>query len=355
MKLYALILAGGSGTRFWPESTEKKPKQYLTLFGEHSLLTSTLKRFDSFIARDERFIVTIKKQVPLAIEESRGHIKDNAAIIVEPSARNTAPCIMLAMAKLEMSGMQEDDVVVIVPSDHIILNTSGFQKTVADASRLSAKMNKIITIGITPNFPHTGFGYIEKAEMVDSEAFNVKKFKEKPPFELAREYVASGKFLWNAGMFVAKLGVLKAEFQKHAPEMAKHYQELKNSLNDEVKLSAVYEKLPKDSFDYVVMEKSTEVLVVPAQFDWNDLGSWDALGSVLSETDNNIVGQDQGHFFYNATDNIVFAPKHFVSLLHVKDLIVVVNDKAVMVLPKEMSQDVKKVVEHLKSHREDLL
>lgn len=355
MKLYALILAGGSGTRFWPESTESKPKQYLTLFGEHSLLTNTLKRFDNFIPKDERFIVTIKKQVTLASSESKGLIKDHHSIIVEPSARNTAPCILLAMAKLEASGMKDDDVAVIVPSDHIILNTDGFQKTVSDASRLSAKMSKIITIGITPHFPHTGFGYIEKGEMVESESFGVKKFKEKPPFELAKEYVASGKFLWNAGMFVAKLGVLKNEFQKHAPEMFKHYAALKNAIADEAKLSAIYEALPKDSFDYVVMEKSTEVLVVPAQFDWNDLGSWDALGSVLSETDNNIVARDSGHFFYNATDNIVFAPKHFVSLLHVKDLIVVVNDKAVMVLPKDMSQDVKKVVEHLKSNREDLL
>lgn len=355
MKLFALILAGGSGTRFWPESTEKKPKQYLTLFGEDSLLTNTLKRFDNLIPINDRFIVTIKKQVPLAINESKGFIKDSNAIIVEPAARNTAPCILLAMAKLENSGMQDDDVVVIVPSDHIILNTEGFQKTVADASRLSAKINKIVTIGITPHFPHTGFGYIEKGEMVESESFVVKKFKEKPAFELAREYVASGKFLWNAGMFVAKLGVLKKEFQAHAPEMAKHYSDLKLNLADEIKLNSIYEKLAKDSLDYVVMEKSSEVLVVPAQFDWNDLGSWDALGSVLSETDNNIVGQDQGHFFYNATDNIVFAPKHFVSLLHVKDLIVVVNDNAVMVLPKEMSQDVKKVVEHLKLNREDLL
>lgn len=355
MKLFALILAGGSGTRFWPESVEAKPKQYLTLFGDKSLLANTLLRFENFIPKNERFIVTIKRQLPLAINEAQSFIKDSQSIIVEPSARNTAPCIMLAMAKLEASGMKEDDVVVIVPSDHIILNTEGFQKTITDASRVSSLKNKIVTIGITPHFPHTGFGYIEKGEMVEAESFNVKKFKEKPAFELAREYVASGKFLWNAGMFVAKLSVLKSEFQKHAPDMFKHYNDLKNSIADEAAVTKIYEQLPKDSFDYVVMEKSSEVLVVPAQFDWNDLGSWDALGSVLSETDNNIVGLDKGHFFYNATDNIVFAPNHFVSLLHVKDLIVVVNDKSVMVLPKEMSQDVKKVVEHLKVNRQDLL
>lgn len=355
MKLYALVLAGGSGTRFWPESTEAKPKQYLTLFGDESLLANTLKRFEQFIPRDQRFIVTIKKQLWMAAAESNELVKDADSVIVEPSARNTAPCILLAMAKLQARGMKDDDVVVIVPSDHIILNTSGFQKTVRDASLISHKKDKIVTIGITPHFPHTGFGYIEKGVLVESEAFQVMKFKEKPPFELAREYVASGKFLWNAGMFVAKLGVLKKEFQKHAGEMYKFYPDLVKHHDDEVKISELYEKLPKDSFDYVVMEKSSEVLVVPAQFDWNDLGSWDALGSVLSETDNNVVARDKGHFFYNATDNIIFAPKHFVSLLHVKDLIVVVNDNAVMVLPKENAQDVKKVVEHLKEKRSDLL
>lgn len=355
MKLYALIMAGGSGTRFWPESTEKKPKQYLTLFGDHSLLNNTLRRFENIAPKDQRFIVTIQKQLALAEKESKGLVKNHESLILEPSARNTAPCILLAMANLESQGMLDNDVVVIVPSDHIILNTKGFEKTVQSATKIASSHDKIVTIGITPHFPHTGFGYIEKGSMIDSEAFTVDKFKEKPPFELAKEYVSSGKFLWNAGMFVARLGILKREFQNHAPDLFKHYDALKNSLQDDNKLKSLYELLAKDSIDYAVMEKSQHVYVVPAQFDWNDLGSWDALGSVLDETDNNVVGRDNGHFFYNATDNIVFAPDHFVSLLHVKDLIVVVNDRAVMVLPKEEAQDVKKVVEYLKSHKPELL
>ena len=209
MKLYALIMAGGSGTRFWPESTEKKPKQYLTLFGEHSLLNNTLRRFENIVAKEERFIVTIQKQLQLAEKESLGLIKNQKSLILEPSARNTAPCILLAMANLENQGMKDDDVVAIVPSDHIILNTKGFEKTVQSATKIASQHDKIVTIGITPHFPHTGFGYIEKGAMVDSEAFSVVKFKEKPPFELAKEYVSSGKFLWNAGMFVARLGILK--------------------------------------------------------------------------------------------------------------------------------------------------
>lgn len=348
-------MAGGSGTRFWPESTEKKPKQYLTLFGEHSLLNNTLRRFENIVAKEERFIVTIQKQLQLAEKESLGLIKNQKSLILEPSARNTAPCILLAMANLENQGMKDDDVVAIVPSDHIILNTKGFEKTVQSATKIASQHDKIVTIGITPHFPHTGFGYIEKGAMVDSEAFSVVKFKEKPPFELAKEYVSSGKFLWNAGMFVARLGILKREFKAHAPDLFKQYDALKNALQDEAKLKVIYDLLAKDSIDYAVMEKSEHVFVVPAQFDWNDLGSWDALGSVLDETDNNVVGRDRGHFFYNATDNIVFAPEHFVSLLHVKDLIVVVNDRAVMVLPKEEAQDVKRVVEYLKTNKPDLL
>ncbi len=355
MNLYALVMAGGSGTRFWPESTETRPKQFLSLFGEHSLIVNTLKRFDTLVEKDKRFVVTIEKQKELAINETSGILKNKDAIILEPSARNTGPCILLALASLEKQGMKDDDVVVIVPSDHIILNEEGFRKTVKEAAAISHKYNKIVTIGITPNFPHTGFGYIEKGALVDNDSFTAIKFKEKPAFELAREYVASGKFLWNAGMFVAKLSVIKKEFEKCSPEMYVHFKDLQTSLTNEAFLKTVYAKIPSDSIDYAVMEKSKEVLVIPAQFDWNDLGSWDALGSVLEETDSNTIAKDKGHYFYHASDNIIFAPDHFVSLMHVKDMIVVVNKTAVMILPKSEAQDVKKIVEYLKVNRTDLL
>jgi mannose-1-phosphate guanylyltransferase len=356
-KLHAIVLAGGSGTRFWPESRESLPKQYLTLFGHESLLRYTLKRFEGLVDAKRRFVVTIQKQIDLALENSLDLIGSKDHIILEPNARNTLPCILLSLAHLEAQGISDSDAVVIVPSDHIILNQDGFRKTVKDAMLLCMARDELITIGITPNFPHTGFGYIEKGAMVDAEAFQVKKFKEKPPFELAAEYVSSGRFLWNAGMFVGKIKVFKEEIQKYAPTHYAQYQALVEALRSKnhLLIDEIYGRLPSDSIDYRIMEHSKKVLVVPAQFDWNDLGSWDALESILDETDNNTVARDQGHFFYNATDNIVYAPKHFVSLLHLKDLIVVVNDESIMILPKEKSQDVKKVTEYLKNHRPDLL
>ncbi len=352
---YCLIMAGGKGTRFWPESTEKKPKQYLTLFGDKTLLNETCERFNGLIDKENRFVVTVKNQEELCIQASSGSIRKDKGIIFEPSGRNTAPCILLSIAHLYKMGIDENAVVAIVPSDHVILNAAGFRETLKRAHDFSLQEQSIVTIGITPNFPHTGFGYIEKGVMVNGDAFKVSRFKEKPHFELAKEYVSSGNYLWNAGMFVAPLKVLLNEFKLHAPEVHKHFDELKASIGDEAKLKMAYEKIPSDSIDYAIMEKSSNVLVVPATFDWNDLGSWDALKSVIPEKRANTVVKSDGECFINSTHNIIYAPKHFVGLINMNDHIVVVNDNVVLVAPVSDSQEVKKIVEKIKLYRTDLL
>jgi mannose-1-phosphate guanylyltransferase len=347
-------MAGGKGTRFWPESTQTHPKQYLSLTSDKTLLEETLVRFDSLVKVENRFIVTVQAQKTLCMESSKQKI-NNEGIILEPSGRNTAPCILLSLAYLMQKGVTENDLVAIVPSDHIILNTSGFQKTMRRAYEYSAKKEEIVTIGITPHFPHTGFGYIEKGELVNGEAFKVSRFKEKPHFELAKEYIKSGDYLWNAGMFVAPIKVLIEEFKTHAPQMYKYLDELKNSIGDSQKLNEVYNKIPSDSLDYAILEKSKKVSVIPAQFDWNDLGSWDALSSVIDETHGNTVVKSDGQYFINSTDNIIYAPNKFVALINMEKHIVVVNDKVVLVAPVKDSQEVKKVVEGLKGVRDDLI
>ncbi|MBP9680611.1 MAG: mannose-1-phosphate guanylyltransferase [Bacteriovorax sp.] len=353
-QFYALVMAGGKGTRFWPESTEKKPKQYLNLISSKTLLEETLDRFESLIEKDKRFIVTVKEQEDLCLASSHGKISKEG-IIFEPSGRNTGPCILMSLASLLAKGLSEDDVVAIVPSDHVILNRQGFLATLKKAAFYSHQKKNIVTIGITPHFPHTGFGYIEKGEMVEGEAFKVSRFKEKPHFELAKEYVASGKYLWNAGMFVAPIGVLLEEFRVNAPKMFAHYDELKKAIFDPLKLKEVYERIPSDSIDYAIMEKSKKVSVIPATFDWNDMGSWDALSSVIDETHGNTLVKSDGAFFLNSADNVVFAPGKFVSLINMDKHIVVVNDKVVLVAPVKDSQEIKKVVEHLKVNRPDLI
>jgi mannose-1-phosphate guanylyltransferase len=350
--IIGLIMAGGKGTRFWPESTTLRPKQYLSIFGEKSLLEESCDRFDGLIESKNRYVITVKDQEGLCVKSTQNKIK---SIIFEPEGRNTGPCIMLSLASLLSDGVDENSVVVIVPSDHVILNKAGFRDTIFKAAQISSQNNEIVTIGITPSFPHTGFGYIEKGELYKAESFKVSRFKEKPHFELAKEYVSSGKYLWNAGMFVSPIKVLLEEFEKHAPKMFEHFKHLQKDIGDFDKLKLSYSKIPSDSFDYAVLEKTNRISVIPANFDWNDLGSWDALTSVVPETNGNTVVKANGNEFLNSNGNIVYAPNHFVSLVDLKDHIVVVNDKVVLIAPVSSSQEIKNIVGRLKGKREDLL
>ncbi|MEI8347084.1 MAG: sugar phosphate nucleotidyltransferase, partial [Pseudomonadota bacterium] len=186
--LYCLIMAGGSGTRFWPESTSRRPKQYLRLTGPKTLLEETLDRFDGLVPKEARYIVTVKEQEHVA-RESAGPKIHSDGLIFEPSGRNTAPCILLSMAILESRGAIPEDVVAIVPADHVILNSQGFRDVVKDAFELAVAGEGIITIGIPPYLPHTGFGYIQKGAPMDKEAFKVAQFREKPDLETAKKYL----------------------------------------------------------------------------------------------------------------------------------------------------------------------
>lgn len=352
-KIYCLIMAGGKGTRLWPESTESKPKQYLSLVGDSTLLEQTIHRFGDIVEKDNRYIVTTIDQQELALHSSKNKINDNG-LILEPSGRNTGPCILLSLSHLEKMGAGEDDVIAVMPSDHVILDTNGFKKSFVQAVKLSEESNTITTIGIRPHFPHTGYGYIKKGDDVGEGAM-VSEFREKPDFETAKAYLATGNYLWNAGMFMAKLSVFKREFALHAPEMFSFYDKLLKE-TDHKKISEIYENIPKDSIDYAIMEKSKTVTTIPASFDWNDLGSWEALEAVIEkENDNTIVGANEV-FTKDSKGNVIFAPNKFVSLINVNDMVVVSNDKAVMVMPKKDAQRVREVVEHLKKEKnKDLL
>lgn len=341
-------MAGGKGTRFWPQSTSKRPKQYLNLFSEKSLLAETLTRFDELVPKERRFVITVKEQEDLALNCSNG-LTGEGSTFFEPSGRNTSPCILLSLAGLELKGAEDDDVIAVVPSDHVILNKKGFAQTLRYAHEVAVKQDKIVTIGVTPNFPHTGFGYIEKGSEELSQAFAVAQFVEKPNRETAEKYLASGNYLWNAGMFVGSLKRFKEEFQTHAPNSFEKFSSLKNSWSDWQKLSEVYETLEAESIDYEIMEKSKNVMVTPAQFDWNDLGSWDALESVIEPENENVsVNSKQKIISLNAKGNIVYSENQLVALSGVNDLVVVSNDKVLMILPKSESQKVKEIVQKVK-------
>ena len=293
--IYALVMAGGKGTRFWPESTSKKPKQYHALTGKKALLTETLERFGDTVPETQRYVVTTLDQKELAQKYSESLIHQKG-LIFEPSGRNTAPCIFLSLVSLIAQGISEDSVVAIVPSDHVILNQRGFQDTIKKASQFAYENHKIVTIGIPPNFPHTGFGYIQKGQAQGEEVCDVENFKEKPDRLTAEGYIKTGNYLWNAGMFVSRIDHLLKEFSLHASDIYKYKDEILSDLKANRSLKESYDKLSAISVDYAIMEKSEHVSVIPAGFDWNDLGSWDALESVVEKEDENFFVSHRAHY-----------------------------------------------------------
>lgn len=336
-------MAGGQGTRFWPESTKKKPKQYLDLVGGESLLAQTMNRFEGIA--HHYFIVTTKDQLEMCLKSQDKAQKDN--IILEPMGRNTAPCIFLSLLSLLNRGAGLDDIVAVVPSDHVILNKKGYQKVMQKAIDVALEYQQIVTIGIRPNVPHTGYGYIEQSQELAPGVFIVDSFKEKPDFNTASHYVSCGHFLWNAGMFVSSIRILLEELSLHAPDVYCHRNDLERSLGCQAELEQVYSRLPKISIDYAVMEKSKKVLVIYGDFDWNDLGSWEAFEQVLGETQNNTIVKAKHFYQKEAFGNIVFAPDQLVALVGVKDLVVVHTKEALMVIPKNRTQEVKDIVAYL--------
>tara|TARA_X000000950_G_C13860134_1_gene638363 strand:+ start:371 stop:1411 length:1041 start_codon:yes stop_codon:yes gene_type:complete len=340
MKIHSLIIAGGKGTRFWPVSTTSFPKQYNNLLGENSLLFDTIKRTEGFVQLENRYIITVENQKDLAQKQTEGlNLKEN--IIIEPEGRNTAPCIFLGLLQLIKNGAGPNDCVVVLPSDHVIKSNDLFANDINMAAELSVKNQSITVIGIKPTFPNTGFGYIKKGKELEGKLSKVETFVEKPDLEKAKEYIESGKYYWNAGMFIAPINTLIDEFSKCSPEVFQHKDELMDSLSDPSKLKVAYEKLPKNSIDYAVIEKSNNIQVIPADFDWNDLGAWDALSDVFDAKENNYPVNLESFQGLESKNNIIYAPGKKVSLINMEDMIVVAHGDHILVMPKDGAQKVK--------------
>jgi mannose-1-phosphate guanylyltransferase len=345
MKNFALIMAGGKGTRVWPESTDEKPKQYLPIVGESSLLHQTLERFEGYIPADQRYIITTEEQRPLATEHSNG-LMPSENLILEPEGRNTAPCILLALLDLLARGASEEDIVSIVSSDHLIRPHQAFQDDLKKAAELASE-GFIVTLGIPVRNPHTGYGYILRGEQ-QGPGFKVQKFVEKPDLETAKKYQESGEYYWNAGNFVAKISTMLKEFSAHCPEIAQFKDELLSALQSKSGVANCYSKLAKISIDYAVMEKSENVAVVPVTFEWNDLGSWDALEEVISAKEGNCFIKDpQKSFVEDSQGNIILSQStKNISLLGVSDLVIIENGDHLVVFPKSRAQEIKKIREN---------
>jgi mannose-1-phosphate guanylyltransferase len=338
-------MAGGRGERFWPLSTEDKPKQFLRLIGEDTMLQMTVKRLEKLIPMERIFIVTGKKYVELVKEQLPMLPERN--IIVEPVGRNTAPCIGLSAFIIDK--YYKDAAIAVVPSDHLIIDENIFRNTINAAYRfVDQNKEAIVTIGMKPNRPDTGYGYIEYeevyAEIDTCEVRKVKRFVEKPDLEKAVEYLRRGTFLWNGGMFIWKVNTILELTQKYLNRTYAILNEIAATDEEEFNevLDEKYELVENISVDYGIMEKADNIFVIPGDFGWDDVGTWHSIERVREkDTDNNICSGMVK--IIEGKDNIVYSNSKPVVVAGLDDVFVVESENMVFVGSKKVIQDIKDI------------
>ena len=282
--MYGIILAGGSGSRLWPLSRELYPKQLLNLNSDKSLLQTTFERLKFCMPAENILSITNTKHTS-NVRMQLGALTESPVVLAEPVSKNTAPAIALA-AKYIMQKSNSDPVILVVPSDHLIEDTEKFLSTVKKGEKL-AEEGYIVTFGIEPAYPETGYGYINTLEEIEN-GYRVKEFVEKPDLDTAKKYVAAGTYFWNSGIFMFKASTLTAEIQKYAPEIAKISQNIDFNKTGDIPFIE-FDKMPNISIDYAVMEKSDRIALVKLESDWNDLGSWQSIYDVSPKDKNDNV------------------------------------------------------------------
>ena len=340
--MYGIILAGGSGSRLWPLSRELYPKQLLKLDGENSLLQSTFNRLCSFIKPEDIISVTnIKHASDVKFQLSK--IQKNSLVLAEPIAKNTAPAIAAGIEYLKQM-KDENEVVIIVPSDHLIKDLEKFRNTVKLGLK-AAEAGKIVTFGIQPVYPETGYGYI-KTKSENDGIFDVDCFVEKPDMQTAQRYLLEGNYFWNSGIFMAKVSTLLEEFAKYQKEIFDHISKLNYKESVTIKYG-IFEDMPSISFDYAIMEKSDKIVLCKLQSDWSDLGSWQSLYDVTEKDDNGNVLEGNA-IVEDVKNSFIYTDKKIVAAIGLEDVILVNTEDAVLACKANYSQHVKNVFEKLK-------
>ncbi|WP_407424941.1 mannose-1-phosphate guanylyltransferase [Treponema sp.] len=349
MKTYGVIMAGGGGTRFWPLSRQATPKQLLNLSGKDLMVNEAIDRLSKTASNDDIFIVTNESQIAKMLKATKGRIKRNH-ILSEPSARNTAACV--GYAAMEILKKYGDGIMVITPSDAYIKNEEEFTRVLSVAVKAAEEKDALVTVGITPTFAATGYGYI-KFQKSGEEVLKVLEFKEKPDEETAKKYVESGEYAWNSGMFIWKASTILKTFEKYLPSVYNDLCKIGESMktDDEYNvIDKIYPKIESISIDYGIMEKSDNVYVVPGEFGWNDVGSFDMMGVLhKSDSDGNIKIGDQINV--DTKNCITYSSGRLIATIGLENIVVVETEDAVLVCDKSKVQDVKKVVEQLKKER----
>lgn len=343
-------MAGGSGTRFWPRSRTEKPKQYLNLFGNKSLLEATIQRFGNFLETDNIYIVSGKSQSRVLEEQASMIPSEN--LIYEPVGRNTLPCIGLAAMIAETH--QPDGIMVVSPSDHLIQDDELFRDTIMAGVDIAREKDGIVTIGITPNYPATGYGYVQvDHELNDAGAirkFKVKKFVEKPDAEKATAYLKQGGFYWNSGMFIFRISVFLKAVKELVPDLYNDLKKIQADLGNPSynnTLDTIYRAVEGISVDYGIMEHAQNIYLVEGNFQWNDLGSWESVYQ-FSDKDDHGNARSGEAILHDTSNSYVYTDEGFVGVIGLDDVIVVREGNAVLVCKRDKAEEVKAIVEQLK-------
>ena len=345
--MYGIILAGGSGSRLWPLSRELYPKQLLNLNSDKSLLQSTFERLKMCMPSDNIVSITNTKHSS-NVRMQLSEIYETPVILSEPTAKNTAPAIVLA-TKFIMQKSNSDPVIIVVPSDHLIKDNDKFLSTVKKGEKL-AEQGYIVTFGIKPDYPETGYGYINTSEKT-GDGLKVKKFVEKPDFETAEKYLREGNYFWNSGIFMFKASTLLDETIKHAPDIAKISEEFDFSKSNEIPFIN-FDKMPGISIDYAIMEKSDKIALVKLESDWNDLGSWKSIYDVSHKDENGNVFI--GHVLdKNSKNSFVYASSKLVATIGLEDTVIVETEDAILACKKDQTQNVKHIYDTLKKQNDN--
>ncbi|MGA1839408.1 MAG: mannose-1-phosphate guanylyltransferase [bacterium] len=352
-KVYAVILAGGHGTRFWPRSRKKRPKQLLDIIGSESMIQLTISRIKPLIPIENILIVTNKEQAPL-IKDHLPQIKPEN-ILAEPCGRNTAPALALASAYL--LSKHKDSIMIVLTADHLIQKHYAFLSLLNEGTKMACKDEYLITLGIKPEFPETGYGYIQAGDKLEGLiiGYKAKRYVEKPDKKTAEEYLRDGRYLWNSGMFIWKTQTFWQALERFLPDIYLSFCRLKDAFGTPNYMETaenIYKDMESISVDYGIMEKSDKVIVIPANIGWNDVGSWTALDKIMKkgEDGNIIIGQ---HLGIDSKNIIAYSHKKLITTLGIQDLIIVDTEDALLVCHKDRAQEIKNIVSLLEKRGMD--
>jgi len=352
--MYALILAGGVGTRLWPHSRTKLPKQLLPLTGDKTMVQTTVDRIRSIVPVEQIFFATNYEYGQIISEQIPDVPRQN--ILAEPSAKNTAPCI--GLAALHMRRLDPDAVMASLHADHHITNEEGFRQALLAAEEI-AQEGYLVTLGIKPDKPETGYGYVERGDLLgqynDHSVYRVNRFLEKPDLETAQTFVDSGRYFWNSGIFIWKLSTLMKAFELHTPELYGQFDRIDQELDAGNPIETAWQGIKPVSIDVGIMERADKVAVIPVDFGWNDVGSWAATYEVAERDDNLNVLHGDNIVVVDTKGSYVRGHDRFIAVVGLDDVIVVQTEDALLVCAKDKAQDVKEVVNWLQAQKRDEL